>query len=237
MFSVNQTSIGIEHANRPEGKITPECLNAGAHLTAAICKFYNLGIPQWGVNVFPHKWFSPTACPCQICDSQKNEYIRRAPDWYLSMTDDKPAPKPVPTKPFKPSESVHTNTVTVDGYLGTESIKELQRQLKTPADGVVIGQCAANHKYYPRLMTAQHDKPTHEQGSQMVQALQFRVGTTPDGILGKETITHLQQWINLKGYKFEVDGYLGANTAKAVQNALNSGLLMNKISLKIKHPS
>lgn len=104
-FAKNQQSINIEHANRPDGTITEACLDAGAHLVAALCKHYGLGRPQWDVNVIPHCKISPTSCPGQIYKSQKNAYIQRAQYWYDIMTgaaQPKPEPKPEPPKPPKP---------------------------------------------------------------------------------------------------------------------------------------
>lgn len=101
----NCRSIGIEHANRADGTISEACLDNGAHLTAAICKAYGLGRPEWLVNVFPHKHFQDTSCPGQIYGSQKDAYIRRAQAWYDFMVgagaepsgDPEPSPEPAPS--------------------------------------------------------------------------------------------------------------------------------------------
>lgn len=98
-FSANQKSINIEHANKPDGTITEACLDTGAHLVAALCKYYGLGRPEWDVNVFPHKHFSATSCPGQIYGSQKDAYIQRAQMWYDKMVNPEPAPKPVTPLP------------------------------------------------------------------------------------------------------------------------------------------
>lgn len=95
VWSVNESSIGIEHANLADGTITEACLDAGSHLVAALCKHYNLGRPQWLVNVFPHKHFKATSCPGQIYGSQKDAYIQRAQYWYDVMTGAVQPEKPV----------------------------------------------------------------------------------------------------------------------------------------------
>lgn len=84
-FDANQRSINIEHANRSDGTVSEACLDNGAHLTAAICKYYGLGRPEWLKNVFPHKYFSSTSCPGQLYGSQKQAYIERAQYWYDQM--------------------------------------------------------------------------------------------------------------------------------------------------------
>ena len=104
-WNANITSIGIEHANKAGGYITDACLDAGAHLVAALCKYYGLGRPEWLKNVFPHKYFQATACPGQIYGAQKDAYIKRAQEWYDAMTGTKPAPSPTPTPP--PSKKIN----------------------------------------------------------------------------------------------------------------------------------
>lgn len=60
----NTHTISIEHANNNSNPWTvfPAALESGAHLVAALCLYYNLGRPQWLVNVFPHRYWSSTAC-------------------------------------------------------------------------------------------------------------------------------------------------------------------------------
>ena len=83
---VNKKSIGIEHANSTGADggwdISEETLDAGAHLTAALCRGYGLGRPQWRVNVFPHSDFYSTACPASLRDTYANDYIEKAQQYY-----------------------------------------------------------------------------------------------------------------------------------------------------------
>lgn len=110
-WNANISSIGIEHADCSSSPwlISDACLESGAHLVAAICLYYNLGRPQWMVNVFPHSYFSPTACPASIAGSQNAAYMKRAGEWYDAMKSggNAPAQKPStpqpPTQPSKPS--------------------------------------------------------------------------------------------------------------------------------------
>lgn len=106
-WNANTTSIGIEHADvssRP-WKVSEACLDNGAHLVAAICRYYKLGRPQWGKNVFGHKDFSSTECPASLAGSQHGAYMARAQYWYDHMSGSAPAqskpssakPKPAPT--------------------------------------------------------------------------------------------------------------------------------------------
>ena len=100
-WNANIQSIGIEHAddNNNPWHISEATLDNGAHLVAALCKFYKLGRPQWGVNVFPHSHFSATACPASIASDQNNAYMQRAQAYYGQMNGGAPAvpPAPAPT--------------------------------------------------------------------------------------------------------------------------------------------
>lgn len=81
----NNNTVGIEHADFGDG-FTDECIENGAHLVAAICKYYGLGRPQWKTNVFPHSFFSPTACPAGLASTYLSRYMERACAWYDEMT-------------------------------------------------------------------------------------------------------------------------------------------------------
>lgn len=89
-FYANTTSIGIEHADCQSDpwRVSGACLDAGAHLVAAVCRFYGLGRPEWGVNLFGHSDFAPTECPASLAEggSQHDEYVARAQWWYDVMT-------------------------------------------------------------------------------------------------------------------------------------------------------
>ena len=83
-LQANQESITIEHSNSggaaqdwPINEITRR---RGAEWVAAICVFYKLGRPKWGVNVVGHSDFHSTSCPYHLRRGQKyhDEYMRWA---------------------------------------------------------------------------------------------------------------------------------------------------------------
>lgn len=86
---VNRVSIGIEHANSTGADggwdIGEDTLDAGAHLVAALCRGYGLGLPEWRVNVFPHSDFYSTACPASLRDTYAGEYIEKAQEYYNNL--------------------------------------------------------------------------------------------------------------------------------------------------------
>ncbi len=108
--NANATSIGIEHADCQANPwmVSNECLENGAHLVAAICKYYGLGRPQWLKNVFPHSYFSSTECPASLNGTQNATYMRRAQAYYDAMTKGGAVATPAPSKPAsKPSTDLN----------------------------------------------------------------------------------------------------------------------------------
>lgn len=120
-----------------------------------------------------------------------------------------------PTIPVSAPAPQKANRLAVDGILGTESVKALQRWLGTPVDGVVSGQLNSCAKY---LMACPSGVWRYSKGgSMMVKALQRWLGVSADGYMGRKTIMALQGRLGVT-----VDGYLGKNTAKALQTYLNN---------------
>lgn len=216
-WDANCRSIGIEHANRGDS-LTDECIESGAHLVAAICAYYKLGRPQWGVNVFPHNHFSSTDCPGPLREgtSYHDRYMRRAGEWYDAMAGGGSAPAPAPSEP-----SVLDLGDT--SWTGPKMISELQRQLGTTVDGCISGQTA-----YCRgqLWHVQPDCLTggYSGGSSVVGSLQSMLGVERDGYAGSGTISALQRWLTARGwYSGDVDGSYGPATSRAVGTALEHG--------------
>lgn len=87
-WEANLTSIGIEHADCSTSPwmIGEATLDNGAHLTAALCRYYGLGRPEYGRNVFFHCDFQATSCPASIAGTQRDAYLSRAGQWYDAMT-------------------------------------------------------------------------------------------------------------------------------------------------------
>lgn len=115
----NDVTISIEHANNARGPWTVHeaAIESGAHLVAALCRYYNLGRPAWMVNVFPHRHWSSTACPGELAGSQRDHYMRRAQEWYDAMVGgtqpsaatSQPAPQPAATAQREPLGKVNVH--------------------------------------------------------------------------------------------------------------------------------
>ena len=222
-WDANCRSIGIEHANRGDS-LTDECIESGAHLVAAICAYYKLGRPQWGVNVFPHNHFSSTDCPGPLREgtSYHNRYMTRAAEWYDAMvTGTQPGPPQQGGAPA-PAPSLDLGDTS---WTGPRMLAEWQRQLGTTADGRLSNQSSYNRtKVQVRIESGVYDGLYNAHGSSMVRVLQSRLGTGVDGQMGPGTVKALQQWLNdTVGARLDVDGYYGPATSRAVGTALERG--------------
>lgn len=97
-WDINQRSIGVEISNSggaaQDWPIAAPALEEGAHLVAAICRFYKLGRPAAGRNVRFHREFTGTSCPHALAPGGRyhDEFFRRAGYWYDHMTGKTPTP-------------------------------------------------------------------------------------------------------------------------------------------------
>ena len=213
-YNTNQVSIGIEHANdtlNPTWTISPQTLDNGAHLVAALCTKYNLGTPTWGTNVFPHQTFTSTACPGAIATTQRDTYMTHATYWYNVINNQ-------PTNGVEAVATVASGLV-VDGLWGYSTTRALQACLGTPVDGVVSSQPAVWRGANPGL-TGGWEWFDNPQGSQMIAVLQQRLGVSVDGLVGPETFKALQKRLGTT-----VDGVISdaSQCVMRLQELLNAG--------------
>lgn len=130
----NNHGISIEHANStgaPDWRVDPETMETGAKLVAHLHKFYRLGRPEIGVNVFRHMDFFATGCPGPFLGgSQYHNYVNRAAQIYDEITGAKPAgPVPLPTPKVRPSQDEIVNMVIRGQYgNGEERFQRLERE-------------------------------------------------------------------------------------------------------------
>lgn len=109
----------------------------------------------------------------------------------------------------------------VDGVAGPLTIKAWQAALKTTQDGVISGQLQGNWKYFPGIQSVTWERT----GSQLVKAIQKKVGTTVDGYWGPATSKAIQQFLIKNGFSVgpaKTDGYFGTESVKGLQRSLNS---------------
>ena len=121
-------------------------------------------------------------------------------------------------EPVKPETTKNTYKVTVDGYLGPETVKALQRYFELVVDGEMWGQYSGNQA---TKAFNQRAVKYGRGGSPVVKALQRKIGASPvDGIWGAGTTRALQRYLGTP-----VDGEIWrpSSAIKELQRRLNAG--------------
>lgn len=242
-LSANLTSIGIEHTNSggasADWPIADATLEAGAHLVAALCKYYGLGRPQWKVNVFPHQYFSSTGCPWALAARYRDAYMARAGQWYDAMSSGKSAPAAATKAPVAAkTKTDKQNMLVVDGVQGSATQARFEQVM-----GVTINGIDETHE--PAFEALQRWLNT-QVSRKDIKALTGVPQLEVDGIAGSGTWKVFQYWVWNKRRDLVrafmpsadtmpkwVDGLGGKATWQALQTCLNeswagSGKLLAK---------
>lgn len=219
-WMANLTSIGIEHADCQSDpwRISDAALDAGAHLTAAICKYYKLGRPTWGKNVFGHSDFAATECPAslKVGGSQHDAYMARAQSYYDQMTGSTSTTttqtQQTATQTIS-SSGGYAAKLIVDGSFGPLTVKRLQTKLQ------------ALGRYKGGAIDGSFGPMTKKALQEHLRYVKCYTGYI-DGDFGTMSVKALQKRLNSLGCNAGlVDGSWGTMTTRALQTALNSDRL------------
>jgi N-acetylmuramoyl-L-alanine amidase len=123
--------------------------------------------------------------------------------------EEKPQAEPTPSKPKA--------NLKVDGSWGKDTTRALQRALNMPiVDGIISGQYSNSiTKAIPSVSF------NHRRGSNVIKALQRKIGVTADGFIGVNTIKALQKYLGTP-----VDGVVSrpsSSMVRELQRRLNAG--------------
>ena len=124
------------------------------------------------------------------------------------------ASKPAASKPVTSSGS--SGKIEVDGWWGVKTTRLLQKIFGTPVDGIVSNQDPAQKKYLLRADSKAWDFKGKGNGSNLIGAMQKKVGVKDDGFMGPKTIKAWQKYLGVS-----VDGKMGEKTVKALQKWAN----------------
>ena len=142
-------------------------------------------------------------------------YAKRQSEW-VELRDRITSGK-APSAPSGSSgSSTSSDTLAVDGKVGPATVKAWQRIMGTTVDGVIGGQSSASKKCHSAINAIRYT--TFKRGSQLICAVQRKLGCKVDGLLGPQTIKAIQKHLGV-----EQDGHFGPATAKALQRRLNTG--------------
>lgn len=117
--------------------------------------------------------------------------------------------------------AVVSSGLTADGWWGSDTTTRAQEVLGTTRDGVVSSQDAGRKGILAACTSGWEFVPSGQaQGSQLIVAMQTRMGITADGIAGPGFVNALEQ-----RFGYSPDGHLDgpSNTVRAMQTALNRG--------------
>lgn len=107
-----------------------------------------------------------------------------------------------------------SSKLAVDGDCGTATVRRWQQVMGTTVDGVISGQLHPDGTYArPNLYAVAYGSV----GSDLIRAVQRKLGLTADGLMGPGTIKAIQRHLGVTS-----DGSFGPATVRALQSRLNT---------------
>ena len=113
-------------------------------------------------------------------------------------------------------EKEGSGDLKVDGWWGVKTTRLLQKIFGTPVDGIVSNQDPDQKRYLLRADSGSWDFKGQGNGSDLIGAMQKKVGVKDDGFMGPKTIKAWQKYLGVS-----VDGKMGEKTVKAIQKWAN----------------
>lgn len=180
----NCTSITIENSNDSTGgewHVGDATLNSLIQLCADISIRNGLGLLVPGQNLTWHSMYAATTCPGDYLRS-KMQYIADEANKIIGGGK---------------------HIIAVDGLWGRDTTLKIQEVFNLECkDGIVSNQLSWWRDENPGLLDSTFEwKDSMQGGSLTICALQKLVGANPDGYIGSETISKIQQWLGT-----QVDG-------------------------------
>ncbi len=169
----NYDSIGVcFEGNFETEAMYPAQLRAGQELLAYLKKRYKIQKIQC------HREVGSTSCP-----GRNFPFTQMAG----ASAPSSPSHTVVPAPPDK---------LAVDGCWGRKTTLRLQNIFGTPADGIVSNQHLCYKSQNPGLDSGWDWKDKPAGASPLIKAIQKKVGASPDGHIGPQTIKAIQKWQN-----------------------------------------
>lgn len=172
----NCTSVTIENSNDSTGgewHVSDATLNSLIKLCADISIRNNLGYLVVGDNLTWHSMYSATTCP--------GDYLRSKMQYICDEAN-------------KIIGGGHI--IAVDGTWGQDTTRKAQEVFGTMVDGIVSNQLVWWKDENPGLLDSTFEwQSSMNGGSSLICAIQRKVGANPDGYIGKETISKMQEWL------------------------------------------
>lgn len=182
----NCKSVTIECSNNKTGgdwTVSDAVLNSLINLITDIFRRNGIKKAIKGETITWHSMYSATTCPGNylrskmdyICD-EVNKKLNNATD-----TSDKKEDK--------------KHIIDVDGKWGEDTTRKAQEVFGTTVDGIVTDQYKCYEKENPGLISFEWLNNPSNYGSELIRAIQKKVGANIDGHIGPETIKKMQKWL------------------------------------------
>lgn len=180
----NCKSVTIETSNNKTGgdwTVSDKVLSSLIKLITDIFKRNGIKKAIKGKTITWHSMYSATACPGNYLRS-KMDYICNEVNKKLNNSTD---------SSDKKEENKHT--IDEDGKWGKDTTKKAQEVFGTTIDGVVTDQRKEYEAKNPGLISFEwKSNPTGY--SELIRAIQKKVGANADGWIGTETIKKMQKY-------------------------------------------
>lgn len=208
----NCKSVTIECSNNKTGgdwTVSDTVLNSLINLIADIFKRNGIKKAIKGETITWHSMYSATTCPGNYLRSKMDYIVEEVNKKLGNSTSDS-------TSTDKKEETKHK--IDVDGLWGTDTTKKAQEVFGTTVDGKVTDQRKEYEAKNPGLISFEWLSEPSSYGSELIRAIQKKVGANVDGWIGTETIKKMQKWLGTIQ-----DGYVSSPSAmvKAFQKWLN----------------
>lgn len=170
-------------------------------------------------NMTLHKWFASTDCPGAYLESQMPTIASEVNKLLASGATTYTWKGATATGGSVPTSSGNASSgkIAVDGSWGVATTKKAQAVFGTVQDGIISGQPISNKKYLANAYTGSWQFVSgRATGSNLIRAIQKRIGATVDGYFGRGSVMALQRFLGVT-----VDGSMGPATVKAFQSWLN----------------
>ena len=180
----NCKSVTIECSNNKTGgdwTVSDKVLSSLIKLIADIFKRNGIKKAIKGETITWHSMYSATACPGNYLRS-KMDYICDEVNKKLNNTTD------------TSDKAEKKHIIDEDGKWGEDTTTKAQEVFGTTVDGIVTDQYKCYEKENPGLISFEWlDNPSNY-GSELVRAIQKKVGANVDGHIGPETIKKMQKY-------------------------------------------
>ena len=208
----NCKSVTIECSNNKTGgdwTVSDTVLNSLINLIADIFKRNGIKKAIKGETITWHSMYSATTCPGNYLRSKMDYIVEEVNKKLGNSTSNN-------TSTDKKEETKHK--IDVDGLWGTDTTKKAQEVFGTTVDGKVTDQRKEYKAKNPGLISFEWLSEPSSYGSELIRAIQKKVGANVDGWIGTETIKKMQKWLGTIQ-----DGYVSSPSAmvKAFQKWLN----------------